>query len=106
MNDMMEMLRGLFRTNNQWAYPVDGTSRSGIQVVLTSLSVPGEIVLIPIYGRLSHLLYEIAERCGAVVVSIAKEKGKGLRSGRDHRRHPQGASGLSCKTRFNWSEMK
>jgi (S)-ureidoglycine-glyoxylate aminotransferase len=75
MNDTMEMLRGLFRTENQWAYPVDGTSRSGLEAVLTSLIVPGDKVLVPIYGRFGHLLYEIAERCGASVVAIEKPWG-------------------------------
>ncbi|SFD71670.1 (S)-ureidoglycine-glyoxylate aminotransferase [Paenibacillus catalpae] len=75
MNDTMEMLRSLFRTTNQWAFPVDGTSRSGIEAVLTSLIEPGDKVLIPIYGRFGHLLYEIAERVGAEVAYIEKEWG-------------------------------
>lgn len=62
MNDTMEMLRELFQTKNQWAFPVDGTSRSGIEAVLTSVIEPGDKVLIPIYGRFGHLLTEIAER--------------------------------------------
>lgn len=75
MNDTMEMLRALFQTNNQWAYPIDGTSRSGIEAVLTSLIEPGEKVFVPIYGRFGHLLYEIAERCRAEVTSIETEWG-------------------------------
>lgn len=75
MNDTMEMLRQLFRTDNKWAYPVDGTSRSGIEAVLTSLIEPGDRVLVPIYGRFGHLLHEIAERCGAEVTTIEKKWG-------------------------------
>ena len=75
MNETMEMLRELFQTSNQWAYPVNGTSRSGIEAVLTSLIEPGDKVLIPIYGRFGHLLHEISERCGAEVVTIEKEWG-------------------------------
>ncbi|GGF99731.1 pyridoxal-phosphate-dependent aminotransferase family protein [Paenibacillus abyssi] len=75
MNETMEMLRLLFRTGNRWAYPVDGTSRSGIEAVLASLIEPGDRVLIPIYGRFGHLLHEIADRCGAVVRVIEKEWG-------------------------------
>lgn len=41
MNETMEMLRELFATKNQWAYPVDGTSRSGIEAVMVSLIAPG-----------------------------------------------------------------
>ena len=75
MNETMEMLRELFATCNQWAYPVDGTSRSGIEAVMVSLIVPGERVLIPIFGRFGHLLHEIAERCGAEVYIIEKTWG-------------------------------
>ncbi|MCD9024724.1 alanine--glyoxylate aminotransferase family protein [Cohnella sp. NL03-T5] len=75
MNETMEMLRDLFRTANRWAFPVDGTSRSGIEAVLTGLIEPGERVLVPIYGRFGYLLAEIAERCGAEVVTIEKEWG-------------------------------
>ncbi len=75
MNETMEMLRELFATSNQWAYPIDGTSRSGIEAVMVSLIAPGDRVLIPIFGRFGHLLHEIAERCGAEVFVIEKTWG-------------------------------
>jgi len=75
MNETMEMLRQLFKTDNEWAFPVDGTSRSGIEAVLASLIEPGDKVLIPIYGRFGHLLTEIAKRCGAEVVTLEKDWG-------------------------------
>jgi len=67
MNETMEMLRETFQTSNQWAFPVDGTSRSGLEAVLCSLIEPGDKVLIPIFGRFGHLLTEISERNGAEV---------------------------------------
>ncbi|WP_150273073.1 pyridoxal-phosphate-dependent aminotransferase family protein [Paenibacillus tepidiphilus] len=70
MNETMAMLRKLFVTENQWAYPVDGTSRSGIEALMVSLIAPGDRVLVPIFGRFGHLLHEIAERCGAEVFTI------------------------------------
>lgn len=75
MNETMSMLRLLFKTENEWAFPVDGTSRSGIEAVLVGLIEPGDKVLVPIYGRFGHLLTEIAKRCGAVVVTLEKEWG-------------------------------
>ncbi|KKC47613.1 aminotransferase V [Paenibacillus sp. D9] len=75
MNETMEMLRELFRTTNRWAYPVDGTSRSGIEAVLTALIEPGDRVLVPIFGRFGYLLQEIAQRLGAEVYTIEKEWG-------------------------------
>ncbi|MCP3028428.1 alanine--glyoxylate aminotransferase family protein [Halobacillus sp. A5] len=67
MNEVMDMLRQIFQTNNQWAFPVDGTSRSGIEALLCSIIEPGDKVLVPIFGRFGHLLTEICERYGADV---------------------------------------
>jgi len=76
MNETMEMLRDLFRTNNRWAYPVDGTSRSGIEAVLAGLIVPGDKVLVPIFGRFGYLLAELSERYGAEVATLEEEWGR------------------------------
>lgn len=70
MNDVMRMLREVFQTENQWAFPVDGTSRSGIEALLCSIIEPGDKVLVPIFGRFGHLLTEICERYGAQVHTI------------------------------------
>lgn len=70
MNETMKMLRQLFQTDNKWAFPIDGTSRAGIEAVLCSIIEPGDRVLIPIYGRFGHLLTEIAERYGAEVLTM------------------------------------
>lgn len=75
MNETMGMLRLLFKTENEWAFPVDGTSRSGIEAVLVGLIEPGDKVLVPIYGRFGHLLTEIAGRCGAEIVKLEAEWG-------------------------------
>ncbi|MDP4098721.1 alanine--glyoxylate aminotransferase family protein [Paenibacillus sp. P96] len=75
MNETMSMLRELFRTGNEWCFPVDGTSRSGLEAVLVSLIRPGDRVLVPIFGRFGHLLAEISERCGAEVSVIETEWG-------------------------------
>ncbi|KZN97475.1 pyridoxal-phosphate-dependent aminotransferase family protein [Aeribacillus pallidus] len=75
MNEVMEMLRYLFRTDNKWAFPIDGTSRSGIEAMLVSIIEQGDKVLIPIYGRFGYLLTEICERYGADVTTIEREWG-------------------------------
>jgi (S)-ureidoglycine---glyoxylate transaminase len=70
MNEVMEMLREVFQTNNKWAFPVDGTSRSGIEALLCSIIEKDDKVLIPIFGRFGYLLTEICERYGADVHTI------------------------------------
>ncbi|AUO09016.1 aminotransferase V [Paenibacillus jamilae] len=76
MNETMDMLRQVFQTKNQWAFPIDGTSRAGIEAVMCSVIEPGDKVLIPIFGRFGHLLTEIAERSGAEIYTIECEWGK------------------------------
>ncbi|UOQ43698.1 alanine--glyoxylate aminotransferase family protein [Halobacillus salinarum] len=67
MNEVMEMLRHIFQTKNKWAFPVDGTSRSGMEALLCSIIEPGDKILVPIFGRFGYLLTEICERHGAEV---------------------------------------
>ena len=76
MNESMEMLRQVFQTNNQWAFPIDGTSRAGLEAVLASIIKPGDPILVPIYGRFGHLLVEIAQRYGAKVHTMQTEWGQ------------------------------
>ncbi|MGE6629968.1 pyridoxal-phosphate-dependent aminotransferase family protein [Bacillus sp. NPDC077027] len=75
MNETMELLRQLFQTENEWAFPIDGTSRSGIEAVLASIIEPGDRMLVPVYGRFGHLLIEIGQRYGAEVHTIESEWG-------------------------------
>ncbi|KAB8310288.1 alanine--glyoxylate aminotransferase family protein [Erwinia endophytica] len=70
MNEVMELYRGVFRTQNRWTMLVDGTSRAGIEAILLSVIRPGDKVLVPVFGRFGHLLCEIARRCRAEVQTI------------------------------------
>jgi (S)-ureidoglycine---glyoxylate transaminase len=70
MNEVMAMTRQIFRTENEWAFPIDGTSRAGIEAILCSIIEPGDTVLIPIFGRFGYLLTEICERYGADITTM------------------------------------
>ncbi|MCR6097651.1 alanine--glyoxylate aminotransferase family protein [Salipaludibacillus agaradhaerens] len=67
MNETMALLRHVLQTDNHWAFPVDGTSRAGIEAMLCSVIEEGDTVLVPCFGRFGYLLTEIAERCGGDV---------------------------------------
>ena len=75
MDETMELVRRIFRTENQWSFLINGTARAGIEAALSSLITPGDTVLVPIFGRFGHLLTEIAGRCGANVVSLETDWG-------------------------------
>ncbi|MCV2401935.1 alanine--glyoxylate aminotransferase family protein [Marinomonas sp. C2222] len=70
MNEVMDLYRQVFKTQNQQTFLIDGTSRAGIEAALVSSVEPGDKVLVPIFGRFGHLLAEIAERAGAQVHTI------------------------------------
>jgi len=75
MNETMALYRDVFRTDNDATLLIDGTSRAGIESAFVSLIEPGDVVLVPIFGRFGHLLREIAERCQADVRVIEREWG-------------------------------
>ena len=75
MNQVMALYRRIFRTENEWTFLIDGTARSAIEACLISMIIPGDRVLVPIFGRFGLLLKEIAERAGGKVVTIETEWG-------------------------------
>ncbi len=75
MNETMELLRQLYRTNNKWSLLVDGTARAGVEAILVSIISPGDKVLVPSFGRFGYLMAEIAKRCGGEVVTIERDWG-------------------------------
>jgi (S)-ureidoglycine---glyoxylate transaminase len=70
MSETMALYRQVFDTANEQTLLIDGTSRAGIEAAVVSLVVPGERVLVPIFGRFGHLLTEIAARAGAEVHTL------------------------------------
>jgi (S)-ureidoglycine-glyoxylate aminotransferase len=75
MNEMMELIRQLYRTTNKWSLLVDGTARAGVEAILVSIISPGDKVLVPSFGRFGYLMAEIAKRCGGEVVTIERDWG-------------------------------
>ncbi|MGD9767304.1 MAG: alanine--glyoxylate aminotransferase family protein [Pseudolabrys sp.] len=76
MNDVMGLLRKIYRTQNQWSLLIDGTARAGVEAMLVSIISPGDTVLVPVFGRFGHLLAEISARCGGKVVTIERPWGE------------------------------
>src|SRR5699024_8440433 len=54
MDETMDLLRYVFQTNNKQTFPVDGTSRSGIEAVLASIIEQDDKVLVPVFGRFGY----------------------------------------------------
>lgn len=76
MDEVKEMLRYTYQTENQHSFAVDGTGRSGMEALMCSLIEPGDKVLVPNFGRFGNMLIEIAQRCGAEVHTLSAEWGQ------------------------------
>jgi len=76
MDEVMELSRLVFQTRNQRAFPVSGSSRSGLEAAMASLIEPGDRVIVGNFGRFGDLFCEIAQRYGAEVESVGVEWGQ------------------------------
>ncbi|MGB0371691.1 MAG: pyridoxal-phosphate-dependent aminotransferase family protein [Opitutales bacterium] len=76
MRETQVLFRQIFETDNEATLLIDGTSRSAIEACIVSLIEPGDVVLVPVFGRFGHLLTEISERVGADVRKIECEWGE------------------------------
>jgi (S)-ureidoglycine---glyoxylate transaminase len=76
MNEVMNLLRMVFQTQNERAFPVPGTGRAGLEAAMVSLLEPGDRVVVGECGRFGLLMIEIAERCDAEVVPVHAEWGR------------------------------
>ena len=70
MNEVMQLYRPIFGTQNRWTFLIDGTARAAIEAALVSLVAPGDRVLVVNFGRFGLLLREILERVGAVIETV------------------------------------
>ena len=76
MNEVMALYRPIFGTENHWTFLINGTARAAIEASLTSLTQPGDRVLVVNFGRFGLLLTEILQRLGAEVKTVNAEWGQ------------------------------
>jgi alanine-glyoxylate transaminase/serine-glyoxylate transaminase/serine-pyruvate transaminase len=76
MNEVMEMLRYVFNTKNQFTIPMSGTGSSGMETSFVNMLEPGDKVIVAVKGVFGMRMVDMAERCGAEVIQIAAPWGK------------------------------
>ncbi len=76
MNETMSLIRQSFLTKNKWAFPIDGTSRAGLEAVISNIVKLGDEVLVPVIGRFGYLFTELVTRAGGIVHNIHKPMGE------------------------------
>src|SRR5215813_50313 len=75
MDEVQELLRYVFETNNRLTMPVSGTGSAGMEAAVVNLIEPGEEIVICINGYFGERMHEMALRAGARPVRVECEWG-------------------------------
>jgi alanine-glyoxylate transaminase/serine-glyoxylate transaminase/serine-pyruvate transaminase len=70
LNDVGDMLRAVFRTENRLTLAVSGTGSAGMETCVVNLVEPGDTMLVCIAGVFGQRMKDVAERAGAQVTAI------------------------------------
>ncbi|SEN82085.1 alanine-glyoxylate transaminase / serine-glyoxylate transaminase / serine-pyruvate transaminase [Halorientalis persicus] len=70
MDDVQELLRYVFRTDNQWTIPVSGTGSASMEAAVANLTEPGDTVLVPGNGYFGERMAAMVERAGGEAVFV------------------------------------
>jgi alanine-glyoxylate transaminase / serine-glyoxylate transaminase / serine-pyruvate transaminase len=76
MDEISEMLRGVFQTKNRVTLAISGTGSSGMEASYVNFVEPGDVVVIGISGFFADRMTQVASRCGAKVIRVEGEWGK------------------------------
>ena len=78
MDEVQELLRYTFRTDNEWTIPVSGTGSAAMEAAIGNLVEPGDRMLVPSNGYFGGRMAEMAERAGGEVVEVDAPWGEPL----------------------------
>jgi alanine-glyoxylate transaminase/serine-glyoxylate transaminase/serine-pyruvate transaminase len=76
MNEIQEMLRRVFQTENQLTVPVSGTGSAGMEAAVCNLIESGDPILVCINGYFGNRIADMAGRYGADVETITRPWGE------------------------------
>jgi alanine-glyoxylate transaminase/serine-glyoxylate transaminase/serine-pyruvate transaminase len=78
MNEVQDLLRYTFRTENQWTIPVSGTGSASMEAAIGNLVEPGDTMLVPTNGYFGGRMESMAKRAGGDVVHVDAPWGEPL----------------------------
>jgi alanine-glyoxylate transaminase/serine-glyoxylate transaminase/serine-pyruvate transaminase len=76
MNEVQDLLRYVFQTNNPLTLPISGTGRAAMEASIANFIEPGDSILIGVNGYFGERLCDMAGRYGAVVQRLDKPWGE------------------------------
>jgi len=78
MNDLQELLRQVFGTNNAQTIPISGTGSAGMEAAFVNVVESGDRVLVCINGVFGERMADVAGRCGANLRTLSAPWGQPL----------------------------
>jgi alanine-glyoxylate transaminase/serine-glyoxylate transaminase/serine-pyruvate transaminase len=78
MDEIQELLRYTFRTDNEWTIPVSGTGSASMETAIGNLVEPGDTMLVPTNGYFGGRMASMARRAGGEVVEVDAPWGEPL----------------------------
>ena len=76
MDEVSELLKGVFQTDNEHTFPLSATGTAGMEAGLANLLEPGDTVVMCVYGYFCERMVDMAERIGANPVPLRADWGK------------------------------
>jgi len=76
MDEMQDMLRRVFRTENRMTLAISGTGSAGQEATIVNLVEPGDRVVVCVAGVFGARLAEMAERAGGAVTRVERPWGE------------------------------
>ncbi|AQL41534.1 alanine--glyoxylate aminotransferase [Halorientalis sp. IM1011] len=78
MDDVQDLLRYAFRTDNQWTIPVSGTGSAAMEAAVANLTEPGDTVLVPGNGYFGERMAAMVRRADGEAVFVDAPWGEPL----------------------------
>jgi alanine-glyoxylate transaminase/serine-glyoxylate transaminase/serine-pyruvate transaminase len=76
MDEISQMLRGLFQTKNRLTLAISATGSSGMEASFVNFIEPGDTAIVGVNGFFAARMTEVASRCGAKIVRVDGEWGR------------------------------
>ena len=80
MEDVKQLLRFVFATENPLTLPISGTGSAGMEAAIVNLVEPGDEVVVGVNGVFGTRLAEVVERAGATAVRVEAPWGRVVRA--------------------------
>lgn len=76
MDEIQELLRWVFQTDNEFTIAVSGTGSAAMEAAIVNLIEPGDRVIVGMNGIFGSRLAQMITRCGGTVIEITAPWGK------------------------------